>query len=300
MSNYWESTPQQTTQQQTAWLARRSKGLGGSEIGIILGQSPYRTPYSLWLEKTGKKQPDNISALPHVQRGIRGEIAARMLLERKYMTSFQPKEWTRGDVCRCTDDGYSLDKNWILEIKCMGKDAHDAASQGNIPEHYRLQCVWNLMVSGAALCLFVSFRPEDESMHIIEVTPDPAEGDKLRRQAEVWWQTHVVAGIAPPLSSSDYVECRLESWQKLADEYKLALNELKTLEERVDKIKTALSEHLSESVPALKGAGITVSRTTRQGSIDYKRVPFDGDLEQYRKPSTTYTIVRIESDEKDA
>lgn len=45
------------------WLQERRKGIGGSDIGVILGVSvdrngrPYKTPYQLWLEKTGRSPP---------------------------------------------------------------------------------------------------------------------------------------------------------------------------------------------------------------------------------------------------
>jgi putative phage-type endonuclease len=299
MSNYWDATQEQTTANQAAWLQRRSLGIGGSEIGIILGKSPYRTAYSLWLEKTGKKQPENISALPHVQRGIRGEKTCRILLEQKYLTSFNPKEWTKGLVCRCTDDGYSLDKNWILEIKCMGKDAHAAAAQGVVPEHYRLQCQWNLMISGAERCLFVSFRPEDETMHIIDILPDEKEGAQLYQFAELWWSNHITNGIPPALMAGDYVKCELDSFTKAATDYKLALDEFRKAEDLLEQRKAVLSSFTTQDIPALRGAGLMVSRATRQGSVDYKKIPeLKGvNLEQYRKDPVQYVVVRSEKED---
>lgn len=40
----------------------RSKYLGGSDVGAILGLSPYKTPLDVWLEKTGKhsEQKDSL------------------------------------------------------------------------------------------------------------------------------------------------------------------------------------------------------------------------------------------------
>ncbi len=33
----------------TSWLNERRKGIGGSDIGAILGLSPYRTPVDVWM-----------------------------------------------------------------------------------------------------------------------------------------------------------------------------------------------------------------------------------------------------------
>lgn len=45
-----------------AWLEQRRSGIGGSDAGAILGLNPYKSPYTLWAEKTGKisdEVPDN-------------------------------------------------------------------------------------------------------------------------------------------------------------------------------------------------------------------------------------------------
>ena len=44
-----------------AWLKHRREGLGGSDMATILGLNKYKTPYELWLEKTGREQPVDIS-----------------------------------------------------------------------------------------------------------------------------------------------------------------------------------------------------------------------------------------------
>ena len=48
--------PDGTTQAQ--FTADRLTGLGGSDLGAILGLNPYRTPFSIWLEKTGRLIPE--------------------------------------------------------------------------------------------------------------------------------------------------------------------------------------------------------------------------------------------------
>ncbi|WP_410960483.1 YqaJ viral recombinase family protein, partial [Salmonella sp. SAL4361] len=38
------------------FLAGRKKGIGGSDVAAILGFSPYKSPYQLWLDKTGRSE----------------------------------------------------------------------------------------------------------------------------------------------------------------------------------------------------------------------------------------------------
>jgi putative phage-type endonuclease len=42
------------------WLQERSKGIGGSDVGVILGLNKYRTAFELWLEKTRQVDPVEI------------------------------------------------------------------------------------------------------------------------------------------------------------------------------------------------------------------------------------------------
>ena len=44
-------------QQSEKWLEERKSRIGSSDIPIILGISPYKTPYQLWEQKVGLAPP---------------------------------------------------------------------------------------------------------------------------------------------------------------------------------------------------------------------------------------------------
>ena len=44
----------------TEQLQERQKGIGGSDISVLLGLNPYKTPYELYLEKTGELAPKSL------------------------------------------------------------------------------------------------------------------------------------------------------------------------------------------------------------------------------------------------
>jgi putative phage-type endonuclease len=48
-----------TDLQRDEWLALRRQGIGGSDVSAIVGLSQYRTPLSVWLEKTGVYVPED-------------------------------------------------------------------------------------------------------------------------------------------------------------------------------------------------------------------------------------------------
>ena len=47
----------------TAWLKARGYGIGGSDASAILGMNPYKSNIELFEEKTGRRLPEDISAL---------------------------------------------------------------------------------------------------------------------------------------------------------------------------------------------------------------------------------------------
>jgi putative phage-type endonuclease len=58
---------------QSAWIAERNRGLGSSDMAVVLGLSKYKGPLRLWYEKTGRMLPEDISQQPQIKRGHRLE-----------------------------------------------------------------------------------------------------------------------------------------------------------------------------------------------------------------------------------
>ena len=51
------------------WLKLRKAGIGGSDAAAILGMTPWKSPYQLWLEKTGEVEAEDISTKEVVHFG---------------------------------------------------------------------------------------------------------------------------------------------------------------------------------------------------------------------------------------
>lgn len=45
------------------------------------------------------------------------------------------------------------------------------------------------------------------------------------------------------------------------------------------------------------GSGISVTKVVRMGNIDYKRIPYDVDIEKYRNESTEYWKISFDKNE---
>lgn len=61
------------------WLRLRGNGIGGSDAACVVGKNKYKSNVDLWMEKTGRVKPSDISDNPSVAFGVRAEPILREL-----------------------------------------------------------------------------------------------------------------------------------------------------------------------------------------------------------------------------
>lgn len=291
------------------WIERRKKTIGGSDIGVICGRSPYKTAYQLWLEKTGRVQMPDISHLPHIARGHLSEEIARGRLERETLTSYRPKFWRHAECeyMAVNDDGFSVDHNHFLEIKAMGLANHNIVKEGakaesyesrvaSIPEYYIDQIQFNLMVSGCEKCIFISYRVEDDDMVCIDVLPDKKLQKELFESAKYFFEVNMAQDIPPALTDKDYVKVADKDLDEKLKRYKEIKEQVAVLEGEAEAIKEGARKYISGHPAVQTPEGFRLSLSARQGSVDYQRLCKEKsiakeEVEKYRKkPVEVYTI----------
>lgn len=114
-------------ERESAWHAFRALGVGGSDMSTILGLNPYSTPYELWLEKTNRQQPEDISGKWAIVKGNALEVELRRRF-RQLHPEYQVIDGTdislvskQHPLMHASLDGFVYDEasdSWgILEIK---------------------------------------------------------------------------------------------------------------------------------------------------------------------------------------
>lgn len=91
----------------------REKYIGGSDIPIIMGISPFKTRFDLLLEKTGLKD-DNFQGNEYTEYGNVMESKIRDYVNKSFDMEFKEGKHINGDI-RCHTDGET--DTCILEIK---------------------------------------------------------------------------------------------------------------------------------------------------------------------------------------
>lgn len=174
------------------WKLWRKKGIGSSDIGTVMGKNQYQTVKTLWLEKTGQKDPEDLSDNFFVKRGQQLEPIAREIFNERTNSIFTPATFVHEEFpyMKFSADGIDFDKNEIIEIKCMMSKNHEKAIKDNAPsESYYLQMQWGLMITGAKVCHFVAYNPEyPEPIFTKIIEPDKSIFSDMQKAAHWFWK----------------------------------------------------------------------------------------------------------------
>lgn len=142
------------------WLKRRLKGIGASEASAIVGMNPYKTNVELWEEKTGRREPEDISDKPYVKYGTEAEKHLRALFALdfpQYEVNYKDFDMHYNSdypFIFATLDGELTEKatgrKGVLEIKTteiMKSEQYDKWKD-RIPQNYYIQVIHQLLATG--------------------------------------------------------------------------------------------------------------------------------------------------------
>ena len=200
--------------------ADRRTGLGGSDLGAIMGLSPYRTPLDVWMEKTGRHTPE-VDGI-HLRHGQWNEefiaqeyTRATGLKTQRYNALLRhPEAPLIGHVDRLIIPEGAKIASYKTEIRtdrglecktasafAAGRDSEWGPSgTDQVPQSYLLQVAAYQALTGcpqwdlAALIGNADFR-------IYHFARDLDLESYLLEEASRWWRDYVIADTPPPPSS---------------------------------------------------------------------------------------------------
>lgn len=250
------------------WREQRTHGIGGSDVAALMGLSPWKTPLQLWLEKTGREEPEDLSAKPYVQFGTDFEANIGAWYKRKHPSM---------QVRRVNAMAKSLDRPWatasldyeirdyasqtwgVLEIK-TARDEKDWAD--GVPIYYMTQVLHYLSVMQreyAHVCVF--FRDTCEyATYLIRRDEHEEDYQAVIDAVDLFWRHYVEHGIMPAVrskdtgalsrmfknASSEIEFTDSESFDVMAKEYQQAKAEKKEAKKRKDYAAAVLMELIGE------------------------------------------------------
>ena len=294
------------------WQAYREKqkGIGGSDVATILGLNPYKSIFTLWLEKTGQIEPPVLNN-EYIEWGNILEPVIREKFARETGFEVEENHWVMlhetHDFMVANVDGEVTDpqfngKKGVLEIKTAGERMRDQWENGP-PHHYMLQLQHYLAVLDYSYG-YVAVLIGGNTFKYYLVERDDYVIDNII-QAEAEFMEMVEDGVATDISGhasdSDYLATAFpedngeigelsDILEVYAKQYFSLQEQMKILQEEADYLKNLIKYEMKD-FRILKSDDIRVNMPTiKKVSFDAKQFEKDHPelYQKYKNKETTY------------
>lgn len=198
------------------WHQLRGLGIGGSDAGIVMNVSQYRTPYELWEEKTGKAKKEFVTN-EAIKKGNKLEPILynlfRVLYGNRYEVintkdiSLSSKQFP---YMRANLDGALINKSngqkGVLEIKSttiQNASMLKKWRKDDLPIVYYFQVLHYLYVTGFDFAIVYAILDipwaNKQETRIVEMYKEDLEADiEILIKTERWFWSKIKTKTAPP------------------------------------------------------------------------------------------------------
>ncbi|MGG5830859.1 YqaJ viral recombinase family protein [Bacillus pumilus] len=192
------------------WLLSRQKGIGGSDAAVVLGLSKWKTPFELWLEKTGQVLLDDEQSDAAYFGTILEDIVAKEFeirsgkKVRKKNAILQHPEHS---MILANIDRMIVGEKAILE--CKTTSAYNAKEwiDDEIPASYIVQVQYYLGILGPEYTKgYFAVLIGGNRFVWKEVERDEELIEMIFSSVVNFWNDHVLKGTAPVLDGSSAAE----------------------------------------------------------------------------------------------
>lgn len=187
------------------WMKLRNSGIGGSDAGVIAGLNRWKSPYQLWLEKTGQVEPEDLSDNEYVYWGtVLEQVVADRFCEltgkkvyRKGMMQNNNDEWLLANVDRLV-----VGEKAGLECKTANGFAGKEWEDDKVPDSYYLQCQHYMMATGCEKWYIACLIGGNHFVYK-EIPRNEDDITSLYAAEKAFWTVNVKGGIMPEVDGSD-------------------------------------------------------------------------------------------------
>lgn len=300
-----------------AWEKFRHGYCGGSDAGAIFGLNPYKSPYALWCEKTGRASgfAGNIATEvgneleDYVSRKFCGETGKKV--RRKNRTIMNDKyPWAIANVDRMV-----VGEKAILECKTTSSiPVMRRTRNGEFPETWYCQVMHYMAVLGEDIeRAYLAVLVNNREFHWFCIERDEAEIDALMEGEKAFWK-YVEDDVPPPVdgmaSTTDAIK-RIFGEDDGTDAGELdlsaALENLrlgkeakKAAEAVIAEAENTIRQAIGEHTYAHSGNTMLTLKSQSRETLDKKKLMADHpeiDFAPYIKTSTT-RVLRTKEDKQ--
>ena len=186
------------------WLAYRRKGITGTDIGALLGVSPFKSAFGVYADKIYGDRIDETEAMrlgnfmeEPIVRYWQQQHKGRKIKKVNAVLQHASTDIALGDI-----DRLIMKPQEVLEAKLVGGYKLGDWEDGKVPPHYEAQVMWYLYVTGLDVAHFAALiggtqfveRTVERNDKIIEAMVEVADN---------FWRNHIEKNQAPALDGMD-------------------------------------------------------------------------------------------------
>lgn len=202
------------TEDEAEWLAVRTKGIGGSDIGAICGVSPFASAKQIYFKKTGQYEEYLTPAGASIERMhfghmlepvVANEYALRTgnkLLDINCTLCHKDYPWARANIDRLIVDVNDKPIG-VLECKTTSEYNNDDWDEGEILESYIYQLNWYLWILGLEHGSFACLVGGNKFYHYDVYRNDELINDIMLPAAKSFWFDNVLKLVEPEMQAVD-------------------------------------------------------------------------------------------------
>ncbi|MDA7028494.1 YqaJ viral recombinase family protein [Bacillus sp. CLL-7-23] len=207
------------------WLEERRKGIGGSDASVILGLNKWKTPFELWLDKTGQVPVDDSHSEAAYFGSMLEDIVAKEFEIRsgkKVRRKNQMLRHSEHDFIIANVDRMVVGEKAILECKTTSAYNLKEWENDEIPDSYIIQVQHYLGVLGPEYKKAYFAVLIGGNKFIWKEIERDEELINMIFTAEVeFWHDKVLGGKAPALDGSSAAEEYLKQRYSKTEENKV-------------------------------------------------------------------------------
>jgi len=260
--------------QSAEWHELRSNGIGGSQVGTILGVNPWESAYTMWAKLTNKIQ----DSFEQNEKMRWGTLVEPLIFDEWGIRNPQYKMYTTGTWAdgwkHANPDGIlELDGEFgLLEIKTAGY------RWDSIPEHYAAQCMWYMELLGLKWCKVVVLF-QGNQLETFHLDYDAEYAARMVARVEEFWDK-LAKDVAPDWDGSestfqtvrnmnpDIVEDEIELGV-LGSDLVYAQAELDLSTSNVTELKSKILDKMGKAKYGLLNGKVIATRSSRAGGVPY-------------------------------
>lgn len=233
----------------------RSTFIGGTDAAAIIGMSRWKTPLSVWCEKTGAYvQPEMDAEHQELGRELENYVAKRFMRKsgKKVVRVNDRLFHPRYDFIGAQIDRRVIGEKSILECKtCSAWKAKEWEGE-SIPREYIIQVVHQMAITGAERgYIAVLIGNQDFKWKVIE-RDEKMISDLIQKEVD-FWERFVVKNVMPAVTADDveilesiYPEAEPDLTFQLPDDANRTIELIESFKQDVRTVSRQIDLHENE------------------------------------------------------